>query len=458
MKMILARALMSLFLATGLLAADLAGKESDANQSAKPVTLVAPFISTQTGELTDYISVQDAVISISEQAGLRYDWKASLINTVPVITKMIRPDIRNQPWHEALERILSPLKLKYKISSGKIVLDKTPALQALTIQLTQPVTLVPPYNTVQPGEETDRISVQFAVMAIARQLGLDYNWEKSAKNLNVIARQWTRPYIKNRSGQESLDMICRPLNLLFWVETGKIVLDTFPAPPKSIIETWIKTANRGNTRVQGVLGQRYYSGTEGISQDYTKAMKWLLKAADNGDYPAQSALGDIFANGKGTGVDYVKAYKYLQLAALGYAGMTQAADAAKKRDGVAARMTPQQLEKAQGLAKQWVEDFRRKAGNGPYNVGWGVTNPELLVQPPPAYTPVALQANIQGVVVLQCIIRKNGKVENCKLVRGLGYGLDESAANKVLTEWRFKPATKEGAPVDVITNIEISFR
>jgi TonB family protein len=121
-------------------------------------------------------------------------------------------------------------------------------------------------------------------------------------------------------------------------------------------------------------------------------------------------------------------------------------------------MTTLQIEKAQELANQWVSGFMRKAGNGPYIMGWGVTSPEPLVQPSPAYTPAARQANIQGAVILQCVIRKNGLADSCRLVKGLGYGLDESAANRITTEWRFKPGVKEGAPVDVITNIEISFK
>jgi outer membrane biosynthesis protein TonB len=35
--------------------------------------------------------------------------------------------------------------------------------------------------------------------------------------------------------------------------------------------------------------------------------------------------------------------------------------------------------------------------------------------------------------------------------------LDESAANRIVTEWRFKPGIKDGAPVDVIVNVEIPF-
>ena len=45
-----------------------------------------------------------------------------------------------------------------------------------------------------------------------------------------------------------------------------------------------------------------------------------------------------------------------------------------------------------------------------------------------------------------------------RVIRGLGYGLDESAINTVATKWRFKPGSLNGRPVDVQANIEVTFR
>ena len=61
-------------------------------------------------------------------------------------------------------------------------------------------------------------------------------------------------------------------------------------------------------------------------------------------------------------------------------------------------------------------------------------------------------------VFIQAIVRKDGTVDSFKVLRGLGYGLDESAINAIANKWRFKPGTLNGVPVDVIINIEISFR
>jgi TonB family protein len=95
----------------------------------------------------------------------------------------------------------------------------------------------------------------------------------------------------------------------------------------------------------------------------------------------------------------------------------------------------------------------------PYIVGRnGVTQPVPLAQPIPSYTPEARKARIEGIVVLQAIIRKDGSVDSFKIIRGLGYGLDESAITTIASKWRFKPGTLNGEPVDVMANIEVRFR
>ena len=87
----------------------------------------------------------------------------------------------------------------------------------------------------------------------------------------------------------------------------------------------------------------------------------------------------------------------------------------------------------------------------------GLQYPEVLANTRPDYTKEALDASIEGVIVLKVVIRKDGLVDNVEVVQGLGYGLDEAAIEAVMTEWRFKPATLNGEPIDHPANIEISF-
>jgi TonB family protein len=96
--------------------------------------------------------------------------------------------------------------------------------------------------------------------------------------------------------------------------------------------------------------------------------------------------------------------------------------------------------------------------NGPYVPGRGIKDPVILVKPLPAYTEEARKARCEGVVLIQAVIRKDGTVDSFKILRGLGYGLDESAIQTIATKWRFRPGTFNGSPVDVYANIEVSFK
>ncbi len=86
-----------------------------------------------------------------------------------------------------------------------------------------------------------------------------------------------------------------------------------------------------------------------------------------------------------------------------------------------------------------------------------VTNPVPLVQTTPSFTQAALDAKVQGVIHLQATVRKDGRVDDFKVIRGLGYGLDEQAIQEISTNWRFRPGMLNGKPVDVTVTIEVQF-
>jgi TonB family protein len=93
-----------------------------------------------------------------------------------------------------------------------------------------------------------------------------------------------------------------------------------------------------------------------------------------------------------------------------------------------------------------------------YSVGDSVKPPQVLQQPKPLYTPKAREAKIEGIVMVGAIIQKNGSVGQIKILKGLGYGLDESVVNTLSREWKFKPGTLNDEPVDVSVVMEVSFR
>lgn len=93
-----------------------------------------------------------------------------------------------------------------------------------------------------------------------------------------------------------------------------------------------------------------------------------------------------------------------------------------------------------------------------FKPGKGVTLPVLVKKTTPSYTQEARAAGVQGVVILSCIVRKSGQVDECKAVKELAHGLTERAIEAVQSNWRFQPGRLHDQPVDVESFIEISFK
>lgn len=85
------------------------------------------------------------------------------------------------------------------------------------------------------------------------------------------------------------------------------------------------------------------------------------------------------------------------------------------------------------------------------------TNLVVVSKPLPVYTSQARQFKVQGDVILRVTFTSNGEVVVRGIVHGLGYGLDDEA-RRVAREIRFRPATRNGRPVDLTTNITITFQ
>ncbi len=97
------------------------------------------------------------------------------------------------------------------------------------------------------------------------------------------------------------------------------------------------------------------------------------------------------------------------------------------------------------------------SGGGAYRPGGGVTNPVALYKPEPQYSEEARKAKWQGAVMLSLVVDASGKPIDIKVVRPLGLGLDEKAIEAV-TQWKFTPGKKDGKPVKVQAQIEVTFR
>jgi TonB family protein len=100
---------------------------------------------------------------------------------------------------------------------------------------------------------------------------------------------------------------------------------------------------------------------------------------------------------------------------------------------------------------------RRRPGRVGVSAGGGYTMPVPVYSPEPKYSEDARKVRFQGTVTVAAIVRKDGGVEIVGVVRSPGYGLDQEAI-KTLSQWRFKPGTRNGQPVDIELQIEVNFR
>jgi periplasmic protein TonB len=99
-------------------------------------------------------------------------------------------------------------------------------------------------------------------------------------------------------------------------------------------------------------------------------------------------------------------------------------------------------------------------GGGPFSPGrGGVSMPQCVencsLKPP--YSEEGYKLKIQGTVLVQFVVRSDGSTDSFKVLRGLGYGLDEAAIETV-RKWRFRPALKDARAVDCYAQVEVNFR
>lgn len=87
----------------------------------------------------------------------------------------------------------------------------------------------------------------------------------------------------------------------------------------------------------------------------------------------------------------------------------------------------------------------------------GVSAPRCSYCPPPSYTDPAREVKFNGTVLLQLTISEHGQTVDAKVVRGLPFGLNQSAIRAV-RDWQFQPATRNGEPITCMVMMEASFR
>src|SRR5580700_7753614 len=88
-------------------------------------------------------------------------------------------------------------------------------------------------------------------------------------------------------------------------------------------------------------------------------------------------------------------------------------------------------------------------------VSSGVVSGLLVKRVNPVYPPLARQARIQGVVLLQAQISKDGRIENLQLISG--HPMLAPAAIEAVKQWVYRPYLLNGEPCEVDTQIQVNF-
>jgi TonB family protein len=96
-------------------------------------------------------------------------------------------------------------------------------------------------------------------------------------------------------------------------------------------------------------------------------------------------------------------------------------------------------------------------GGGPYRLGAGVEPPIPIRTVRPDYTREAILNKLEGDVVVEVVVRRDGTVDQLRILKSLDPGLDQKAI-EAAREWRFLPGKLKGQPVDVLVDIVVAFR
>lgn len=93
----------------------------------------------------------------------------------------------------------------------------------------------------------------------------------------------------------------------------------------------------------------------------------------------------------------------------------------------------------------------------PYRIGGDIEAPEKIHHVAPEYPRAARDAGLEGVVILEARLDRDGKVDDVVVLRGLGQDLDEAAV-KAVRQWRYSPTRHDGRPVEVLLTVTVQFR
>jgi protein TonB len=93
--------------------------------------------------------------------------------------------------------------------------------------------------------------------------------------------------------------------------------------------------------------------------------------------------------------------------------------------------------------------------SAPVRVGGDIKEPKKIKHVPPVYPQIAQTAKVQGVVIIEAVIGKDGNVKDAKVLRSVAL-LDQAALDAV-RQWKFTPTLLNNVPVEVIMTVTVNF-
>jgi protein TonB len=92
---------------------------------------------------------------------------------------------------------------------------------------------------------------------------------------------------------------------------------------------------------------------------------------------------------------------------------------------------------------------------GPVRVGGELKAPKLLERVEPEYPPLAVRARVQGVVILEAVVDRQGRVEDVSVLRSIP--LLDRAAIAAVRQWHYSPLLLNGQPERFVLTVTLSF-
>lgn len=91
----------------------------------------------------------------------------------------------------------------------------------------------------------------------------------------------------------------------------------------------------------------------------------------------------------------------------------------------------------------------------PVRVGGELKAPALVERVEPEYPPLAVRAKVQGVVILEARVDREGSVEDVRVLRSIP--LLDNAAIAAVRQWRYSPLLLNGQPERFVLTVTLSF-